>query len=127
MTQRRLVDELLNIVLHAVHLAIIVFSVVGWMFSTTRVANLLLLLAILSSWYVLGPILGKSVIYGYCLVTDIQWQLKKKLGHEVPTWGYMKYLADRIFGHDISKNIVNLVTVGVFFFSLSASITLLLV
>jgi len=127
MPKRHVVGEILNIVLHGVHLVIIIFSVVGWIFATTRIANLILLLAILFSWYVLGPLMGKHTIYGYCLVTDLQWQLKKKLGHHVPEWGYMKYLADRITGRSVNEVIVDRVTVGVFFFSLIATVTLLLI
>ena len=127
MNQRHLVGEMLNLVLHVVHLGIIIFSVVGWIFSATRIANLLLLLSILFSWHVLGPLLGKNNIYGYCLVTDIQWHLKKRLGHTVPEWGYMKYLADRITGRSVNEVLVERITTGVFFFCLLSSTLLLLI
>ena len=120
-TQHRLIGEFCNIVLHCIHLFIIIFSITGWMYEPTRGANFILLLAILISWYILGPLFGKSAIYGYCLVTDLQWKLKKKLGHEVPPWGYMKYLVDHISGRNIDENLVDKVTAFVFFISLAAS------
>ncbi len=122
----RFVGEVLNIFLHVVHLGVIVFSMVGWMFVSTRLATLILLLAILTSWYVLGPILGKGGVYGYCLVTDIQWRLKKKLGHNVPASGYIKYLIDTLTGGNVDDILVDRVTAAVFFFSCGACIILLL-
>lgn len=113
--------EILNIILHGIHLVIVVFSITGWLFAKTRTAHLLLLIATLVYWYGFGPILRRKGWYGHCLVTDLQWELKKRLGHDVPAWGYIKYLTDRIRGRDTDEKIVDCLTKWVFFSSLAAS------
>ncbi len=118
---QQLGGEILNIMLHGIHLAIVVFSITGWLFAKTRTAHLILLLATLVYWYGFGPILRRKGWYGHCLVTDLQWELKKRLGHDVPAWGYIKYLTDRISGRDTDEKIVDCVTKWVFFSSLAAS------
>jgi len=122
---QQLGGEILNVMLHGIHLAIVVFSITGWLFAKTRIAHLILLLATLVYWYGFGPILRRKGWYGHCLITDLQWELKKRLGHDVPAWGYIKYLTDRISGRDTDEKIVDCVTKWVFFSSLAASAILL--
>ena len=55
-----------------------------------------------------------------------QWELKKKLGQQVPSGGYIKFLADRITGRDTDEQFIDQVTKKVFFFCLGASAFLLL-
>ncbi|MCF6188462.1 MAG: DUF2784 family protein [Desulfobulbaceae bacterium] len=126
MSLRRLGGEILNFFLHLIHLAVVGFSLTGWISAATRPAHLLLLLSTLVYWYGFGPVLRKKGWYGHCLITDFQWALKKRLGHTVPAWGYIKYLADRVSGRDIDERLVDRVTQWVFFSSLAASAVLLL-
>ncbi|MEN8189676.1 MAG: DUF2784 family protein [Thermodesulfobacteriota bacterium] len=123
----RMGGELLNIFLHGVHLVIVVFSIFGWLFEATRGLHLLLLIGTLVYWYGFGPIFRKKGWYGHCLVTDLQWGVKKWLGHNVPPWGYIKYLADLLAGHETDEELVNRVTLIVFFSSLVLSAVLFLV
>ena len=126
MTLRRAGLEALNILGHAAHLFVILFSVLGWMWCGTRIANLILLLAVLLSWYGLGPLFGKKGGYGYCLITDLQWRLRRRMGLEAPPWGYMKYLADRLSGRTgdqgLDPDLIERATVVAFFASLLASV-----
>ncbi len=117
----RLGGEILNIILHGIHLAIVVFSITGWLFARARAVHLLLLLATLVYWYGFGPILRKKGWFGHCLITDLQWELKKRLGHDVPAYGYIKYMTDHVSGRDTDEKIVDRVTKWVFFSSLAAS------
>ena len=93
----------LNFVLHAIHQILIVFSLVGWIFCETRMLNLIVLLLILFSWYGLGTILRKGDLWGYCVITDIQWQIRKELGLDRRSGGYVKYLADSLLGGDFDE------------------------
>ena len=111
----------MNMALHAVHLFVIGFSVVGWMFDKTRLANLVLLALILFSWYGLGPLMGQSGTYGYCVITDLQWSLRRRLGLEAPPGGYMTYLGDRLTGHDVNALLVDRITAAVFLLCLIGS------
>ena len=126
MTVRRLGYETLNAALHAAHLSTIIFSATGWIFCQTRIANLVVLIAIAFSWYGLGAILGKGNGYGYCLITDLQWQLKRRMGHEPPTWGYMKVLVDGLAARDVDEVLIERTTAVAFFFCLAASAALTL-
>lgn len=94
---------ILDFALHGIHQILIVFSLVGWIFCETRMLNLIVLTLILFSWYGLGPILSKANPWGYCVITDIQWQIRKKLGLDGRNGGYVKYLADNLLGGDFDE------------------------
>ncbi len=126
MSLGRLGGEILNFFLHLLHLAVVGFSLTGWISAATRPAHLLLLIATLVYWYGLGPILRRKGWYGHCLITDLQWALKNKLGHNVPAGGYIQYLVDRISGRAVDEQLVDRVTLWLFFSSLGASTVLLL-
>jgi len=98
---------ILNFVLHGIHQILIVFSLLGWIFCATRMLNLIVLMLILLSWYGLGPMLRKGNAWGYCVITDIQWQIRKKLGLDSRSGGYVKYLADNLLGRDFDETRVD--------------------
>ena len=108
--------------LHLVHLSIIFFFLVGWLYSGTRAAHVVLSLLILASWYGLGSRFG----YGYCLVTDLQWRIKRRRNQPPPTEYYVKYILDRLTGKDSNPVMVNKVTICTFFLVLCLSVILLL-
>ena len=114
--------KLLNVLFHLLHLSIIFFFLVGWISLSTRTAHFVLALLILLSWYGLGLFFG----FGYCLVTDIQWRLKKKLGQDPSTEYYIKYVIDRITGSDIQAGTINKFTTWIFFVLLVASSMLMI-
>ncbi|HET7319222.1 MAG TPA: DUF2784 family protein [Nitrospirota bacterium] len=114
---------LLDDLFHALHLGIIIFFLFGWTIRETRPAHYALPLLILLSWYGLGAFRG----FGYCIITDIQWSIKKRLGNKPSTEYYIKYLIDNITGLDTRANIVNGVTTYTYFIILILSTILLLV
>jgi len=120
---RRYVLLTLNFALHGLHQVLIVFSVVGWMFCETRISNLIVLLVILFSWYGLGPLLKKGDIWGYCLITDIQWGIRKELGLNSRNGGYIKYLADNLLSQHFDETRIDIWGASVFFACIFASIT----
>ncbi len=67
---------LLNVLCHAVHLAFILFMLLGWMFAPLQAAHLATVLGMLGCWFVLGRWLGA----GYCPITDLHWRIKAALG-----------------------------------------------
>jgi Protein of Unknown function (DUF2784) len=113
---------LLDALFHALHLGIIIFFLFGWMMRETRPAHYALTLLILLSWYGLGAFRG----FGYCVITDIQWNIKKRLGSEPSTEYYMKYLIDNITGLNTRAAIVNGVTTYAYFTIFIISTILLL-
>jgi len=120
---RRYVLLTLNLALHALHQILIVFSLAGWMFCETRLLNLIALLLILISWYGLGPIFKKSGIRGYCLITDIQWGVREKLGLNCRNGGYTKYLADNLLKREFDEIQVDKWAAAVIFSCFFASLT----
>lgn len=114
--------QILNLALHGLHQGLIVFSLLGWMFCQTRLLNLIALTLILFSWYGLGPLLGKAHAWGYCLITDIQWKVRKELGLDSRRGGYMKYLADNLLGGDFDESRIDKWSVGVIISCFLASV-----
>jgi hypothetical protein len=111
-----------NIFFHFIHLGIISFFLIGWMWEKTLLAHFILSILILLSWCGLGIVYG----FGYCLVTDIQWKIKKLMGRKPDTEYYIKYMADKMTGLDTDPRIVNAVTTYTYFIILSISTVLVL-
>lgn len=88
------------------HLAIVGFNLLGWIWPSTRKAHLVLLTATLISWFLLGVWFG----WGYCPVTDWQWEVKEKLGETDLPNSFIKYFADKISGKDFPAPLVDRVT-----------------
>ena len=113
---------MMNIFFHLVHLAIIFFFLFGWLLSQTILAHFILSILILLSWYGLGIFFG----FGYCLITDIQWKIKKRMDQEPYTEYYIKYMLDKMTGLDLNPNTVNAITTYTFFVILLFSTALIL-
>jgi hypothetical protein len=109
-----------NIALHGLHLAIVLGAGIGWMFCETRLATLALQGAIALSWLVIGPLSGKPI--GYCLVTDLQWRVRRGIGLVERPGGYMKYLADGVTGRDFDAALVDRWTARAFAASIAANL-----
>ena len=114
--------ELLNIVLHLAHQALVVFTIVGWEFCQTRLLHIVMMALIGFSWFGLGYFRG----LGYCLITDIQWRVRERMGMARPAHGYVKFLADRLTGRDLDAKLVDTVTYSTWTFCSAASILLAL-
>lgn len=122
---RNLSLNIANIALNWLHLAIVITASVGWIFCETRLATLGLQVAIALSWTVIGPLAGKSL--GYCLVTDLQWRVRRGIGLVELPGGYMKYLADGMTGRDCDPALVDRWTGRIFAASIAANLTILVV
>jgi hypothetical protein len=96
----------LDFLLTILHLLIIGFNLLGWMWRKTRKWHFACILATAGSWLLLGIWFG----LGYCPLTDWQWKVKSLLGeHDLPA-SFIKYLADRISGRDISGSLIDSLT-----------------
>jgi len=98
---------LLDIFLTFVHLVIIGFNLLGWIWPVTRKAHFICVLATAASWFLLGIWFGM----GYCPITDWQWRIKEKLGEPNLPASFIKYYADKITGKNISSSLIDMVTV----------------
>jgi hypothetical protein len=102
------------------HSGVVIFNLFGWIWRTTRRANLILLLLTGLSWFGLGLIYG----IGFCPLTEWHWQTLAKLGERPEATSYMQYLAFRISGILPGAELVDNLTVLSFLFSLTCSILL---
>lgn len=97
---------LLDFLLTLLHLLIIGFNLFGWIWQSTRKLHFYLMMATIFSWVVLGFWFG----FGYCPVTDWQWQVKAKLGERDLPNSFIKYFADKLTGMDISSTLIDTAT-----------------
>lgn len=98
--------RLLNVLLHSLHLAVIIFCSIGWIWPATRLWHLGLCGLVLTSWFVIGPLVDEL---GYCLLTGIQHKLWDKLGREERP-GYMVYLYEKLLRRPAPERAVARVT-----------------
>ena len=102
--------RLLDILLTIVHLLIIGFNLFGWIWPRTRRAHFLCVLLTAGSWFVLGIWYG----WGYCPVTDWQWDVKHRLGETGLPSSFIKYYADKLSGRFVDATVVDALT-GILF------------
>lgn len=96
----------LDFLLTILHLVIIGFNLLGWIWPATRRLHFISVLLTAGSWLLLGIWYG----LGYCPITDWQWQIKEKLGEENLPNSFIKYYADKISGQDVSADFIDLAT-----------------
>ena len=110
----------LDFLLTLLHLLIIGFNLFGWIWKSTRKLHFCLVIATIFSWVVLGFWYG----FGYCPLTDWQWQVKAALGERDLPNSFIKYFADTVTGMDISSTLIDTVTAVVFGLVIILSFTL---
>ncbi|MGK6349971.1 DUF2784 domain-containing protein [Parapedobacter sp. DT-150] len=98
--------RLLDVFFSLLHLVIIGFNLLGWIWPSTRRLHLYSVLLTAASWLLLGIWFG----IGYCPITDWQWQVKAELGEENLPNSFIKYQADHLTGADISASTIDMVT-----------------
>ncbi len=65
-----------DILLYILHIAVVLFNILGWVWKKTRRAHIIFVGITLFSWVFLGIWYG----FGYCFLTDWHWDVKRKLG-----------------------------------------------
>ena len=100
------------------HLIIIGFNLLGWIWTKTRKAHFITILLTAASWFLLGIWFG----LGYCPITDWQWQLKTKLGETNLPVSFIKYYADKITNTSVDNTIVDIVTLVTFLLAVIATV-----
>ena len=110
----------LNIFFFVFHTILMLFNSFGWAWKKTRRWNLVTLLLTAGSWFILGIWYG----WGYCLCTDWHWEVREKMGLHDQSTSYVHFLLLKLTGINFQKELVDKVTLIVFFVSLILSITL---
>lgn len=110
--------KLLDIFFTFLHLAIISFNLFAWIWKKTRRAHLIVAGVTLICWFILGIWYG----WGYCPITDWQWQIKEKLGETNLPNSFVKYFADKITGKDLSPTLIDNITLYSFLIAIAFSV-----
>jgi hypothetical protein len=109
---------ILDIFLTLFHLVIIGFNLFGWIWKPRL--HLILVLLTAGCWFILGIWFG----WGYCPVTDWEWQIKQKLGEQNLPNSFVEYYADKISGQNINSSLIDTLTAGCFFIAAIISVYL---
>jgi len=112
--------QFLNIFFFIFHTGITLFNVFGWIPRTTRKWNLITLLLTALSWFGLGIWYG----WGYCVCTHWHWDVREKLGYHDESDSYIHFLVLKLTGFNADPNLVENITLIVFFLALAVSIWL---
>jgi Protein of Unknown function (DUF2784) len=99
------------------HIAIIFFTLFGWIPLKTRRIHLALMILILFSWFILGIWYG----WGYCFWTDWHWKVQSELGIRNLPNSYITFLLNSIMGLDLNSDLVDVATATCFFICLELS------
>jgi hypothetical protein len=113
--------HILDIFFVVFHTSLIFLNLFGWMWIKTRKFNLIVLTLTGASWLFLGLIVGTL---GYCPLTDWHFSVLNNLGITDLPSSYVKYLADRLTGLDLSSSLVDNVTFYSFLAALAISLCL---
>ena len=110
--------RILDIFLTLFHLVIIGFNLFGWIWKPKL--HLILVLLTAGCWFILGIWFG----WGYCPITDWEWQIKEKLGEQNLPNSFIEYYADKISGQNINSSLIDALTAGCFFIAAILSVYL---
>jgi hypothetical protein len=109
---------LLDIFLSFLHFIIIGFNLLGWIWPSTRKLHLITISATAFSWFGLGIFFG----WGYCPITEWEWNVKARLGETHLPNSFIKYYADKITGKDINATLIDNFTLGFFLTAIILSV-----
>jgi len=102
------------------HSIFTLFNMTGWIWKKTRKYHLITTLLTTFSWFILGIRYG----WGYCFCTDWHWKVREALGNPIKSDSYIKFLIEELTGFNPPGDLVDTVTIAVFFSCVAATIIL---
>lgn len=102
--------QLLDTLLYAVHILLIGFNLFGWIWLKTRPLHLLSVALTAVSWFVFGIWYG----FGYCLVTDWQWEVKREMGQIGLPSSFIDHFVNQVVGFSIDPELIDILTGALF-------------
>lgn len=107
----------LDFLLTIIHLFVIGFNLLGWIWKPTRKLHFYFAMTTLFCWVVLGIWYG----LGYCPITDWQWNIKTQLGEQNLPASFIKYFVDKLTGLNVNSNLIDFCTALFFLLAIIAS------
>ena len=114
----RLLLKIADVALFWAHALVAGFCAFGWLIEGAEKLHFYLILTIGFSWYVLGLHYG----IGYCVLTDWQWQVRKKLGCTPEHGSFVQLLLERASGMHLNVSQVKLFAYTIYWLSAVISI-----
>jgi Protein of Unknown function (DUF2784) len=115
----------LNLLYHTAHLSLMLFLMTGWLSVRTLRLHLWAVAIVWLSWLVLGYMVG---YLGYCVLTDLHWQLLREAAHADGTRlmlppSYVEYLLWQLGSGDLPDRTVTYAVAVTFLLLTGLSIT----
>ena len=86
--------KIADVILFWAHAVVAAYCTFGWLIPGTEKLHLLIILLVGFSWYGLGLHYG----IGYCILTDWQWRVRKKMGRTPEHGSFVQLLLERASG-----------------------------
>ncbi|MEE9503202.1 MAG: DUF2784 family protein [Candidatus Aminicenantaceae bacterium] len=112
--------EFLNVFFFVFHSSLILFILLGWLWTKTRKINLAVVLLTAFFWFILGIWYG----FGYCPCTDWHWQVRMRLGYYDMPSSYLTFLIRSFTGCDVNKTLIDVFAVVFLLLSICASVVI---
>lgn len=112
--------KLIDILLFVTHILVISINMFAWIFKKTRKIHLVTILLTAFSWFFVGIWYG----WGYCFLTDWEWEIKRQLGERNLPGSFIHYLVNDLFSLNMSPNFLDTITVWIFIMAFLLSIIL---
>ncbi len=110
----------LDALLFTAHILVIGVNLFAWIWKRTRRAHLWVAGVTVFSWLVLGIWYG----FGYCFLTDWEWDVKRKLGETNLPHSFTQYLSNNVLGLELSTTLVDGLTLWLFVAAIGCSVYL---
>ena len=108
----------LDWLLIAVHAGVVLAFVFLWIPRRTARLHGWLVLLVAFSWIVIGYFKG----FGYCILTDLHWRVKRARGEWPLPGSFLKYAADHLTGSNVPAWLINDVAGAVFCLGVGAAL-----
>ncbi len=92
------------------HTTLTIFNLIGWLLPRTRFLHLISVALTACSWFVFGIWYG----WGYCILTDWHWDIRRQLGQKIETNSYIDYLIRKITGWQLNPDLIDQVVMVLF-------------
>ena len=112
--------QFLDVLMYTIHVVVISINTFGWIFRRTRKIHLVVVLTTAFSWLVLGLWFG----FGYCFLTDWEWDIKRQLGEISLPPSFIHYMINNSLNLSIDAGVLDLLTGLVFAVALVMSVVL---
>jgi hypothetical protein len=112
--------KFLDILMHMSHIFLMLFILFAWFSSRLRVPHIIVSIITGLSWMLFVQSKG----FGYCVLTDIHWQILRKLGETNLPETYLQYLYEKLTGLSLQKKTGYIITLSMLLTSLILSTAL---